>query len=124
MTQIILLMLALQLNVTEPQMMRTTCYTWTGNRTASGVYPEYGMCASNYEHMGDIAVVYDLDMNLIDTFVVTDVGGAPSLKNGTSIDIYQNSLSECYEWVATYGDYLYIRWIDGDSLNEERGNND
>lgn len=98
----------------DAEMMRVTCYTWTGNRTASGVWPEEGMCASNWEHMGQIAVVYDSEMNLIGEFKVTDTGGARSLKNGTSIDIYRDDLKSCNEWVKQYGDYLYVEWKEGE----------
>lgn len=88
--------------------MRVTCYTWTGNKTASGVYPEEGMCASNQENIGKVAYVYTLDYELIGEFKITDCGGAYSLQNGTSIDIYRDTLERCYEWVGEYGDYLYV----------------
>lgn len=89
-------------------LMRVTCYTWTGNKTASGVYPEESMCAARYEDIGKTAYVYDLDYNFIGAFEITDCGGAYSLQNGTSIDIYRDTLERCYEWVGEYGDYLYV----------------
>lgn len=89
--------------------MRVTCYTWTGNKTASGVYPEEGMCASNHDNIGKVAYVYTLDYELIGAFEITDCGGAYSLQNGTSIDIYRDTLERCYEWVGEYGDYLYVK---------------
>lgn len=88
--------------------MRVTCYTWTGNKTASGVYPEEGMCASNHDNIGKTAYVYDTEYNFIGAFEITDCGGAYSLQNGTSIDIYRDTLERCYEWVGEYGDYLYV----------------
>lgn len=90
-------------------LMRVTCYTWTGNKTASGVYPEESMCAARYEDIGKTAYVYDLDYNFIGAFEITDCGGAYSLQNGTSIDIYRYTLERCYEWVGEYGDYLYVK---------------
>ena len=90
-------------------LMRVTCYTWTGNKTASGVYPEESMCAARYEDIGKTAYVYDLDYNFIVAFEITDCGGAYSLQNGTSIDIYRDTLERCYEWVGEYGDYLYVK---------------
>lgn len=90
-------------------LMRVTCYTWTGNKTASGVYPEESMCAARYEDIGKTAYVYDLDYNFIGAFEITDCGGAYSLQNGTSIDIYRDTLERCYEWVGEYGDYLYVK---------------
>lgn len=88
--------------------MRVTCYTWTGNKTASGVYPEEGMCAARSEDIGKTAYVYDLHYNFIGEFEITDCGGAWSLQNGTSIDIYRDTLERCYEWVGEYGDYMYV----------------
>lgn len=90
-------------------LMRVTCYTWTGNKTASGVYPEESMCAARYEDIGKTAYVYDIDYNFIGAFEITDCGGAYSLQNGTSIDIYRDTLERCYEWVGEYGDYLYVK---------------
>lgn len=97
----------------EPQLvkMRVTCYAPTGNPTASGVMPFEGGCAAKRDWIGGVAVVYDLDMNYIGTFDINDCGGAKRLKNGTSIDIYRESLSRCYEWVRQYGDYLYVQII-------------
>lgn len=117
MTIVELLVGSLNINVPvveEPQKMRVTCYTWTGNRTSSGVYPEEGMCASNYSNLGKYAMVYDLEMNFIGTFRATDTGGAKSLKNGTSIDIYRDNLSRCHSWVNEYGDYLIVVWVSDD----------
>lgn len=94
----------------EPELMRVTCYLPTGNKTASGVYPEEGMCASNWSNMGKIAVLYDMDMNYIGEFKVTDTGSAKSLKNGTSIDVYRESRASMNDWIGTYGDYCYVVW--------------
>lgn len=94
----------------EPQLMRVTCYLPTGNPTASGVYPEEGMCASNWQHMGQIAVLYDMNMEYIGEFEVTDTGGARSLRNGTSIDIFRNDMDGAKTWIKTYGDYCYVEW--------------
>lgn len=88
--------------------MRVTCYTWTGNPTASGVYPEEGMCAGRKEDIGKTAFVYDIHYNFVGAFEITDCGGAYSLQNGTSIDIYRDTLARCYEWVGEYGDYMYV----------------
>ena len=98
----------------EPVKIRTTCYKWTGNKTASGCYPYEGICASNREHLGDVAVLYTMDMKYIGCFECRDIGGAESLRNGTSIDIYRDTLDRCYEWVHTYGDYTFIQWIEAD----------
>lgn len=96
----------------EPVRMRVTCYTWTGNRTASGCYPYEGICAGRREDIGKIALVYTEDEELIGIFEIKDCGGAKSLKNGTSIDIYRDTLDRCHEWVHEYGDYLYVRIVE------------
>ncbi len=97
-----------------PELLRVTCYLPTGHKTASGVYPQHGMCASNREHLGDIAAVYDMDRHFIGYFECTDVGGAYSLKTGQSIDIYCDTMAEAREWVRTYGDYCYVVFIEAE----------
>lgn len=94
--------------------IRCTCYIPTGNRTASGVYPYEGIIASNREHLGEMAALYTLDREFIGYFECRDTGGAESLRNGTSIDVYRDNLDRAYEWVGEYGDYVLIQWIGGD----------
>lgn len=97
---------------TEPVKMRVTCYAPTGNPTASGVMPYEGICAAKREWMGKVAVIYDMDMRLIGYFEIRDTGGHQRIKNGTSIDIYRDSLERCYEWVAEYGDHCYVQILE------------
>lgn len=87
--------------------MRVTCYTG-GTVTATGHEVEYGVCASNPQWYGCLAVVYDQDMNYVDTFEICDTGSHPMLQNGSALDIWQPTLADCYEWVGTYGDYMYV----------------
>lgn len=94
-----------------PVKIRATCYTWTGNRCATGCYPYEGIVAGRPEWSGYIAVLYDLDMRYIGMFEFRDTGGACSLQNGTSIDVYRDTLADCYDWVDNYGDYLYVQII-------------
>ena len=96
----------------EPELMRVTCYTWTGNKTASGCYPYEGICASNEENLGKVALVYDKEMVLIGIYEIKDTGSAESLKNGTSIDIYFDTLEDCENFIKEHGDYQYVRIID------------
>ena len=97
-----------------PVEMRVTCYLPTGNRTASGVYPFVGCCASNREHLGDVAAVYTLDMEFIGYFECVDTGGAQTLKNGTSLDIYCENMTQARDWINTYGDYCLVHFIKAD----------
>lgn len=98
----------------EPVKMRVTCYLPTGNKTADGTVPYEGICAARREDLGKVAVVYDLEMNLIGFFEVRDTGGAASLKNGTSIDIFRDNMGRAREWIAAYGDYCYVQMIQAD----------
>lgn len=95
-------------DVNDLNYIRVTCYTWTGNPTASGVYPEEGMCAGRREDMGKTAYLFDRQFNYVGEFEITDTGGASSIQNGTSIDVFRSDISGCYSWVREYGDYLYV----------------
>ena len=98
----------------ELELIRATCYLPTGNRTASGVYPYEGIIASNRAHLGQVAALYSIDMEFIGYFECRDTGGHIGLKNGTRIDVYRDNRARLKEWVNTYGDYVYIKWIDAE----------
>lgn len=95
------------------QKVRCTCYLPTGNRTADGTVPYEGICASNRDHLGDVAVLYSVDGKFIGFFECRDVGGHRKLRNGTAVDIYRDSMDRAWEWVGTWGDYVYVYWIEG-----------
>ena len=94
-----------------PVKIRATCYTWTGNRCATGCYPYEGIVAGRPEWSGYAAILYDADMKYIGVFEFRDTGGHPTLQNGSSIDVYRDTLADCYDWVDDYGDYLYVQII-------------
>lgn len=96
----------------EPQLMRVTCYLPTGNHTASGCYPFIGSCAGRREDIGKVIALYDINKNFIGYVEVRDTGGAQSIKNGTSIDIYVENMEQARAWVAEYGDYMYCQYIE------------
>jgi len=105
----------------KPTLMRVTCYTWTGNPTASGCYPYEGIVAGKREWLGCVAIIYDVDMNYIGTFEFRDTGAGmdtdgdgigDSIRNGTSIDVYRDTLAGCYDWIGEYGDYCYVQIIE------------
>ena len=54
-----------EIDISSLQRVRCTCYTPTGNATASGIMPYEGICASNHEHMGWTARIYTLEGELI-----------------------------------------------------------
>ena len=95
------------------QKVRCTCYLPTGNKTADGTVPYEGICASNRDHLGDVAVLYSVDGEFIGFFECRDVGGHRKLRNGTAIDIYRDDMYRAWEWVGEWGDYVYIYWIEG-----------
>ena len=95
------------------ELIRCTCYTPTGNKTADGAIPYEGICASNREHLGQVAVVYDMDMNFIGFFEVRDLGGHEDLQNGSRIDIYRDTTQGVREWQQTVGDYVVVQWVSG-----------
>ena len=97
----------------ELQKVRCTCYLPTGNKTADGTIPYEGICASNRDHLGDVAVLYSVDGEFIGFFECRDIGGHRKLRNGTAIDVYRDNMDRAWEWVGEWGDYVYIYWIEG-----------
>lgn len=103
----------------EPQKIRCTCYCDEGY-TKSGQYVREGIVAGKEEWLGKVALLYQVDEDgtigdFIGYFEFLDTGYGinGSLIEGTSIDVYQPTLEKCYEWVGTYGDYVYLQIIDG-----------
>lgn len=100
--------------------MRVTCYTYPpGSITASGCEVREGIVAAKKDWMDALVVLYDTDMNLIGYYEVKDTGfgidqdgdGIGSIEEGTSIDVFRDSLERCYEWIERYGDYCYVQII-------------
>lgn len=96
------------------EVVRCTCYTPTGNKTATGVYPYEGICASNREHLGMVASVYTLDMKFVGYFECRDLGGHKGLQDGTRIDIFRETEEGVREWQNTVGDYCIVQWVKGE----------
>lgn len=106
---------AVEVEFTEPTLIRCTCYTASeGSITRSGAEVREGIIAGKEEWLGCVAVLYDIDMNFIGYFEFLDTGGHETLKNGTSIDVYRDSMDGCYEWIGMYGDYIYLQLIDAE----------
>jgi hypothetical protein len=95
----------------QAEEVKFTYYIWTGNRTASGVYPIVGMCASNKEHLGDIAALYDKDKNFIGYFEATDTGGTEGHKKGYVIDVFAYDMETVYKFAEEYGTEGYVIWV-------------
>ena len=72
------------------QVLNTSAYTSTGNRTASGVYPEVGHCAADHLPFGSRVTLPDGR-----TLIVTDRFGG----NYTDrLDIFLPTENECWKW--------------------------
>lgn len=106
----------------EPIKIRTTCYIDHGY-TASGEYTHYGIAAGNEDWLGYDAYVYSVDPDtgeigdFIGKFAMRDTGAGidtdgdgegDSIKNKTSIDIWQTDMAAAKEWISKYGDYTYV----------------
>lgn len=115
----------------EPELKRVdmTCYTHTGNPCRNGKMPREGICAYQEQYLGWLAIVY-ADNNgkpgeiigyyeIYDTGygIETDVVNSKTGKNygslelGTSIDIFQESLEACYDFIEQYGDSCFIQLV-------------
>lgn len=115
----------------EPELkhVKMTCYTHTGNPCSNGKMPREGICAYQEQYLGWLAIVYE-DNNgkpgeIIGYYEIYDTGygietdvvnprtgkNYGSLEIGTSIDIFQNSLEECYEFIEEHGDSCFIQLV-------------
>lgn len=108
---------------TQPTRIRCTCYTSTeGSVTASGDKVREGIVAGKRAWMGKVAVLYDMDMNIIGIYEFKDTGAGidtdgdgvgDSIKNGKSIDVYRDTMEGCKEWIKLFGDFVYLQIIEG-----------
>lgn len=110
----------------EPILIRATCYTWTGQPCANGQYPVEGLTvAGKEEWLGKTIIMYSVGSNggigeFIGYFQFTDTGygiSVPESDKGTiqlgySIDVYRENENRVNEWIAEYGDYVYIQIVD------------
>jgi len=72
------------------QTLNCSAYTWSGNKTASGVYPQVGMCAADHLPFG--AKVSLPDGRVL---VITDrFGGGFTDK----LDIFMATEQECWQF--------------------------
>ena len=115
----------------EPELkhVKMTCYTSTGNPCRNGKMPRRGVCAYQYEYLNWMAIVY-ADNNgkpgeIIGYYEIYDTGYGSetdvinpktgnnygTLELGTSIDIFQESLEDCYDFIEQYGDSCFIQLV-------------
>lgn len=106
----------------EPCKIRCTCYCEHGS-TGTGKKTRYGIVAGRKEWIGYTAELNAVNEDgsvgeFIGFFEFQDTGAGmdsdgdgigDTIKNGQSIDVWINSLSEAYAWRDRYGDYVYIK---------------
>lgn len=122
MALIMLMSVRVKADYEMPTKIRCTCYTATeGSITASGEHVREGIVAGKRAWLGKVAILYDLDMNIIGIYEFKDTGAGidtdgdgkgDSIKNGKSIDVYRDTLDECYDWIRTYGDFVNLQILD------------
>lgn len=73
--------------------------------------------------MGKVAVLYDMNMNIIGIYEFKDTGAGidtdgdgkgDSIINGKSVDVYRDTLEGCKEWIKQYGDWCYMQIVDSE----------
>lgn len=94
--------------------------------TASGQETRDGVIAGRKEDLGKVAALYRYNSNdtvgefigyyeFLDTGAGIDTnndGIGDSIKKGLSVDIWKASMIDVNDWIAEYGDYVYIKIID------------
>lgn len=89
--------------------------TWyvnpNGNKTANGSSTFIGSCASNREHLGDVAALYSIEGYFIGYLDCNDCGGTEAIKAGNVIDIYAEDLDQIKRTAEEWGTEFYIVWI-------------
>lgn len=116
----------------EPKLIRASCYTSDeGAITYSGQQVRPGIIAGPKDWLGSVALLYTYEeidgQYYIDEFIgyyeVLDTGAGmdtdgdgrgDSIKKGLSIDIFQPTLKDAYQFRDEYGDYLMIYLITAD----------
>lgn len=108
-------------DATEPQvnatLIRCTGYNDIGY-TRSGEWTRHGVVAGKYEWLGKSCNLYRQNEDgtigeLIGTYEFLDTGYGinGSLEKGTSIDVWHPTEEAVWDWMAEYGDYVYIEFV-------------
>lgn len=109
------------------QQIRCTCYVQRGV-TASGQYVRNGIVAGKREWLGKTCALYSISEDgkvggfigfyeFLDTGAGIDTDGdgkGDSIIKGTSIDVWQPSMKKAREWVAEYGDYVWLQILESE----------
>ena len=104
--------------------IRCTCYCEPGI-TRSGHYTNEHVIAGRKDDLGKVAAIYAIGedgeigefigyFDFYDTGAGIDTDGdgkGDSIKKGLSVDVFRSSLDRAKDWIRTYGDYVYIKYI-------------
>lgn len=115
----------------EPELkhVKMTCYTHTGNPCSNGKMPREGICAYQPRYIDWTAIVYKDNKGkpgeIIGFFEIYDTGYGTetnlinpktggnygTIQLGESIDIFQESLDKCYEFIGDFGDSCFVQLV-------------
>ncbi len=114
----------------EPKVMNVTCYcpeSCSGEFTAIGTRPRYGICASSKERLGQCAMIYEFDENepdkigdFVGYFMVEDTGkgkiqadGRGAIEHEYVLDVWQLSLAEAKAFMKKTKGKVTVIFVDG-----------
>lgn len=99
--------------------LEMTYYLETGNKCANGKIPRFGICSYNKDYIGQTAIVYSENGQLIGYFEIYDTGygrdsynGKGTIENEECIDIFMESDAEGKEFIKKYGNEVYVKIVD------------
>lgn len=113
---VLMMVFAYECKAEEMQEVRMTCYcpeSCPGTITASGATVREGILACSREHLGQVAMLYTLEGDLIGIYECLDTGGSKGLKAGTQVDVWKPSLTEARKFIRTHGERVLVKWVDG-----------
>lgn len=99
--------------------MRVTCYFTNSGVTYSGTKPINGYTiGACKDYLGCVAYIYAMNEDgsmgdFIKMGEILDTGSHERITSGKSLDIFFEKESDCYDWVRTWGDNLYVVLVKG-----------
>lgn len=91
----------------------------TEGYTRSGEYTREGVIGGKYEWLGRKCNLYALaedgsigDMIGSYEFLDTGYGIDGSMEKGKSVTVWVPNMDACWDWLDTYGDYVYMEFVD------------
>ena len=87
-----------------------------------------GVIAGRKEDLGKVAALYAVAedgsvgefigyFDFYDTGAGIDTDGdgrGDSIKKGKSVDVFRETMTDAKKWIKTYGDYVYIQYIEAE----------